>query len=67
VNKLVKSLFNFDFSGSQIIVCDHEEDYAEIESASPPPGGRVFREWSHTETAENENTVYDDRPRAKTA
>lgn len=67
LDKLVHVPFKFDFSGSQIIVCDHEEDYAEIESASPPPGGRVFREWNHTDTAKNENSVYDNEPRAKIA
>lgn len=67
LDQLVHVPFKFEFSGSQIIVCDHEEDYAEIESTSPPPSERVFREWSHAETANNESPVYDNEPRAKTA
>lgn len=44
LNTLIQVPFKFDFTGSQIIFCDREEDYAAEESARATQSIRAFRE-----------------------
>jgi D-glycero-alpha-D-manno-heptose-7-phosphate kinase len=44
LNTLIHVPFKFDFSGSQIIFCDREEDYAAEEEARAAQSIRAFRE-----------------------
>jgi D-glycero-alpha-D-manno-heptose-7-phosphate kinase len=44
LNTLIQVPFKFDFSGSQIIFCDREEDYAAEEKARAAQPIRAFRE-----------------------
>ncbi len=44
LNTLIQVPFKFDFSGSQIIFCDREEDYAAEETARAAQPIRAFRE-----------------------
>ncbi len=44
LNSLIQVPFKFDFSGSQIIFCDREEDYAAEELARAAQPIRAFRE-----------------------
>jgi D-glycero-alpha-D-manno-heptose-7-phosphate kinase len=44
LNTLIQVPFKFDFSGSQIIFCDREEDYAAEEQARAAQPIRAFRE-----------------------
>jgi D-glycero-alpha-D-manno-heptose-7-phosphate kinase len=66
LDSLVHVPFKFDFSGSQIIVCDHEEDYGELETTTNPPQDRVFREWNRND-ALNQDSAMNEEPRAKIA
>ena len=42
LNKLVYVPFRFEFSGSQVIFMDREQDYLDVDSGAAPP--RRFRE-----------------------
>ena len=44
LNTLIQVPFKFEFSGSQIIFCDREEDYAAEEKARAAQSIRAFRE-----------------------
>jgi D-glycero-alpha-D-manno-heptose-7-phosphate kinase len=44
LNSLIQVPFKFDFSGSQIIFCDREEDYAREEKARAAQPIGAFRE-----------------------
>jgi D-glycero-alpha-D-manno-heptose-7-phosphate kinase len=44
LNTLIRVPFKFEFSGSQIIFCDREEDYAAEESTRAAQSIRAFRE-----------------------
>ncbi|MEE2960698.1 MAG: kinase [Myxococcota bacterium] len=44
LSDLVHVPFKFEYSGSQIIVCDHEEDFAEVEKTQLRPTARKVRE-----------------------
>jgi D-glycero-alpha-D-manno-heptose-7-phosphate kinase len=46
LNTLIQVPFKFDFSGSQIIFCDREEDYSAEEKARSSQPIRAFRELS---------------------
>ena len=58
--------FRFDFTGSQIIVCDHEENYDESVPPTGPRPKRIFKEWT-PETVENQDELYQEEPRVKIA
>jgi D-glycero-alpha-D-manno-heptose-7-phosphate kinase len=46
LNTLIQVPFKFDYSGSQIIFCDREEDYEAEEKARSTQPIRAFREWT---------------------
>ena len=48
LNKLIRVPFKFDYSGSQIIHFDHEEDYAQAEQARAKQPVQAFQELSPT-------------------
>ena len=44
LNSVIHVPFKFDFSGSQVIFCDREEDYAAEEKTRAAQSIRAFRE-----------------------
>ena len=56
LNKLINVPFKFEFSGSQIIFLDHEEDYSGLENERAKQKIRAFRERGVRGTAPDSNS-----------
>ena len=49
LNKLIYVPFKFEFSGSQIIFLDHEEDYSDLEDERNKQSIQAFKELGHSQ------------------